>query len=88
VDVQTALIDVRFEGNSGHDVEVTRCLLMTHNGPQRRRVLLDYPPAEARKGADGSHLDVQLSLVPRDLPGKVLVGLRVRQTDCAGEAAM
>jgi len=43
---------------------------MTHNGPQRRRVLLDYPPAEARKGANSSHLDVQLSLVPRDLPGK------------------
>ena len=31
-DVQTALMNVRFEGNNGHDVDVTRCLLMTHSG--------------------------------------------------------
>jgi hypothetical protein len=28
-DVQTALMNVRFEGNNGHDADVTRCLLMT-----------------------------------------------------------
>src|SRR5438034_2041439 len=28
-DVQTALMDVRFEANNGHDADVTRCLLMT-----------------------------------------------------------
>ena len=28
-DAQTALMNVRFEGNNGHDADVTRCLLMT-----------------------------------------------------------
>jgi hypothetical protein len=27
-----ALTNVRFEGNNGHDADVTRCLLMTHSG--------------------------------------------------------
>ena len=31
-DVQTALMNVRFEGNNGHDADVTRCLLMTLSG--------------------------------------------------------
>ena len=31
-DVQTALMNVRFEGNNGHDADVTLCLLMTHSG--------------------------------------------------------
>ena len=31
-DVQTALMNVRFEGNDGHDADVTRCLLMTQSG--------------------------------------------------------
>jgi hypothetical protein len=32
-DVQTALMNVRFERNNGHDADVTRCLLMTrHSG--------------------------------------------------------
>jgi hypothetical protein len=31
-DVQTALINVRFEGNNGHDADVARCLLMTLSG--------------------------------------------------------
>ena len=30
--MQTALMNVRFEGINGHDVDVTRCLLMTHSG--------------------------------------------------------
>src|SRR6476620_11550657 len=33
--MQTALMNVRFEGNNGHDAEVTRCLLMTQSGHQR-----------------------------------------------------
>ena len=42
-DVQTALMNVRFEGNNGHDADVTRCLLMTQSGhskicPAPRRV--------------------------------------------------
>ena len=31
-DVQTALMNVRFEGNNGHDADVKRCLLMTQSG--------------------------------------------------------
>ena len=31
-DVQTVLMNVRFEGNNGHDAEVARCLLMTQSG--------------------------------------------------------
>ena len=31
-DVQTALMDVRFEGKNGHDADVTRFLLMTQSG--------------------------------------------------------
>ena len=31
-DVQTALMNVRFEGNNGHDADVTRCLLLTQSG--------------------------------------------------------
>ena len=31
-DVQTALMNVRFEGNNGHDADVTLCLLMTQSG--------------------------------------------------------
>ena len=31
-DVQTALMNVRFEGNNGHDADVTRGLLVTQSG--------------------------------------------------------
>ena len=31
-DVQTALMNVRFEGNNRHDADATRCLLMTQSG--------------------------------------------------------
>jgi hypothetical protein len=31
-DVHTALMDVRFEKNNGHDGDVTGCLLMTLSG--------------------------------------------------------
>ena len=30
-DVQSALMNVRFEANNGHDADVTRCLLMTQS---------------------------------------------------------
>jgi hypothetical protein len=30
--MQTALMNVRFEGNNGHDARVTGCLLMTQSG--------------------------------------------------------
>ena len=30
--MQTALMNVRFEGNNGHDADVTRCPLMTQSG--------------------------------------------------------
>jgi hypothetical protein len=30
-DVQTALMNVRFEGNNGHDADVTRCLDQLRN---------------------------------------------------------
>ena len=30
--MQTALMNVRFEGNNGHDADWSRCLLMTHSG--------------------------------------------------------
>jgi hypothetical protein len=30
--VQTALMNVRFEGNNGHDADVARCLLLTQTG--------------------------------------------------------
>ena len=29
---KTALVNVRFDGNNGHDADVTRCLLMTQSG--------------------------------------------------------
>ncbi len=31
-DMQTALMNVRFEGNNGHDADVDACPLMTHSG--------------------------------------------------------
>ena len=31
-DIPPALTNVRFEGNNGHDADVTRCLLMTQSG--------------------------------------------------------
>ena len=31
----TALMNVRFEGNNGHDAYVMRCLLMTQSGHRR-----------------------------------------------------
>jgi len=35
--VQTALMNVRFEGHNGHDADVTRCLIIAsnsgHEGP-------------------------------------------------------
>jgi hypothetical protein len=31
-DVQTALMNVRFEGHIGHDADGTRCLLLTQSG--------------------------------------------------------
>ena len=34
-DVQTVLMNVRFQGKSGHDVDTTRCLLMTQSGHVR-----------------------------------------------------
>ena len=35
-DVQTALMNVRFEGHIGHDADGTRCLLLTLNGHATR----------------------------------------------------
>ena len=32
----TALMNVHFEANNGHDADVTRCLLMTHSGHRSR----------------------------------------------------
>jgi len=29
-------MNVRFEGNNGHDADVTRCLLLTHSGHTAR----------------------------------------------------
>jgi hypothetical protein len=40
---QTALMNVRFEGNNGHDADVTRCLLMTLSGHEE-----DDPPRASR----------------------------------------
>ena len=39
-DMQTALMNVHFEANNGHDGDVTRCLLMTQsrNGARKARV--------------------------------------------------
>jgi hypothetical protein len=42
--VQTALINVRFEGNNGHYAEATRCLLMTQSGHSRRAMLIRLLP--------------------------------------------
>jgi len=36
-DMQTALMNVRFDGNNGHDADVTRWLLMTQSGHSGRR---------------------------------------------------
>ena len=36
-DVPLALMNVRFEGNNGHDANVTRCPLMTQSGHVRAR---------------------------------------------------
>jgi len=36
--MQTALMNVRFEGNNGHDPNVTRCLLMTQSGRHRQSI--------------------------------------------------
>jgi len=46
--VQTALMNVRFEGNNGHDADVTRCLLMTHSGHCQchRRDAYRAPPTD------------------------------------------
>ena len=44
-DVQTALTNVRFEGNNGHDADVTRCPLMTQSGHHA----LEYPRYNAQK---------------------------------------
>jgi hypothetical protein len=43
MDVQTALMNVGFEGNNGHDADVMRCLLLTQSG---------LGPAPAQKAAD------------------------------------
>jgi hypothetical protein len=43
--VQTALMNVRFEGNNGHDADVTRCLLVNHSGKfdgDGRRIEMRY----------------------------------------------
>ena len=37
--VNRAVMNVRFEGNNGHDGDVTRCLLMTQSGHHA----LEYP---------------------------------------------
>jgi len=42
-DVQTALMNVRFEGNNGHDAYVTRCLLMTQNRHCERQAFTPWP---------------------------------------------
>jgi hypothetical protein len=41
--VQTALMNVRFEGNNGHDADVTRCLLLTQSG---HSLFCDRTPSE------------------------------------------
>ena len=63
-DVQTALMDVGFAGKSGHDVDVTRCLLMTRSGHScaTKRRLLTMIVSVTPRSADIFHL-VQISAV-------------------------
>ena len=63
-DVQTALMDVSFEGKSGHDVDVRRCLLMTRSGHScaTKRRLLTMIVSVTPRSADIFHL-VQISAV-------------------------
>jgi len=42
-DLQSALMNVRFEGNNGHDADVTRCLLLTQSG---HSLFCDRTPSE------------------------------------------
>jgi hypothetical protein len=58
-DVQTAPMNVRFEGNNGHDADVARCLLMTHCGhhPTQAERTFDFnvpvlTQANARRGLE------------------------------------
>jgi hypothetical protein len=66
-DTKDALMDVSFEGKSGHDVDVRRCLLMTrmtrsgHSCATKRRLLTMIVSVTPRS-ADIFHL-VQISAV-------------------------
>ena len=55
-DVQTALTNVRFEGNNGHDADGTRCLLMTLSGHDYRVARLHTRGSQV---AAGTHHDVR-----------------------------
>jgi hypothetical protein len=53
-DMLNAMTNVRFEGNNGHDADVTRCLLMTHSGHINFRVMSsNLPRRESLRTAKG-----------------------------------
>ena len=54
---QPALMNVRFEGNNGHDADVMRCLLMTLNGLLALRTELRNRAARAVQSHYRLHRD-------------------------------
>ena len=49
-DMLNALTNVRFEGNNGHDADVTRCLLMTQGGHSERIASRDFAATKEGQG--------------------------------------
>ena len=53
-DMQTVLMNVRFQGKSGHDVDLARCLLMTQSGHLMLRIAVENKQPQA---PDEEHAD-------------------------------
>ena len=62
-------VNVRFDGNNGHDAEVTRCRLMIQSGHSR-------PPRPLRIGACSSHAPLWCGLTARASDARRLVRIQ------------
>ena len=88
-EVQTALVNVRFEGKNGHDADVTRFLLLTHSRHccKTKTMLTPQKPGELRDILGGGDAQPQEQASKSNLIADILSS-RMAKAVLAGIAAM
>jgi hypothetical protein len=88
-EVQTALVNVRFEGKNGHEADVTRFLLLTHSRHccKTKTMLTPQKPGELQDILGGGDAQPQEQAPKPNLIADILSS-RMAKAVLAGIAAM